>query len=52
MIKLWCKIVLKTIVEYTKGNEGIISIYAPLGKLLRMLLCVHRINKPLDNFPN
>ncbi len=31
LIRLWCKIVPKTGVEHTKGNEGLIPIYTLLG---------------------
>ncbi len=32
MIKLWCKIVIKTIVEHIKGNEGSYFYLYPFGK--------------------
>jgi hypothetical protein len=35
MTKLWCKIVHKTSVEYTKGNEGPTPIYTHLGIKLK-----------------
>jgi hypothetical protein len=31
MIRVWCKIVLKTNVEQIEENGGCISIYSPLG---------------------
>ncbi len=31
MIRVWCKIVLKTNVEQIEENGGFISIYSPLG---------------------
>jgi hypothetical protein len=31
MTKLWCKIMHKTNVEYTKGNEGSYSYLYPFG---------------------
>jgi len=55
MIKLWCKIVLKTNVEQTKGNEGsyfYLYPFGPLGKLPKKFLCVHWINKLIENFLN
>jgi hypothetical protein len=33
MTRLWCKIVLKAIVEHTKGNEGSYFYLYPFGDL-------------------
>jgi hypothetical protein len=35
MIKTWCKIVLKTIVERTKGNEGSYFYLYPFEKAFK-----------------
>ncbi len=35
MTRLWCKIVFKTTVEQTKGNEGSYSYLYPFGYLVQ-----------------
>ncbi len=59
MTRLWtriCKIVPKINVEQTKGNEGsYLNLYMfedlAQGRFQKSL-CVHRVNKLLDNLPN
>ncbi len=35
MTRLWCKIVPKTNVEHTEGNEGSYSYFYPFGDLVQ-----------------
>jgi hypothetical protein len=53
MTNLWCKIVLKLVLNILKEMRGPTSTYTFLGpssrKLPRRLLCVHKINKLLEN---
>jgi hypothetical protein len=59
MTRLWCKIVPKTNVEQTEGNEGSyiylypFALWGPsLKKFPRRLLCVIQVRKLLENLPN
>jgi len=46
--KLWCKIMLKTNVEQTKGNEGYYFYLYPYSRFL----CVHKVNFFFENLLN
>jgi uncharacterized protein YjaZ len=56
MTRLWCKIVPKTNVEDTKGNEGSYSYLYPFGNLVQGsfqgYFCVHQVKKFLENLYN
>jgi hypothetical protein len=55
--RLWCKIVSKTNVEKSKGNEGSYFYLYPFGDLTEGhfqggFLCLHQVKKFFKNLPN
>jgi hypothetical protein len=57
MTRLWCKIMPKTNVEQIEKNQGsYLYLYLFWGpssrKLLRRILCVHRVKKLFENLSN
>jgi len=57
MTRLWCKIVPKTGLKHTKGNETSYSYLYPFGDLVQRsfqggFLCVHQVKKLLGNLHN
>ncbi len=56
MTRLWCKIILRLVLNKLKEMKGFTSIYTlwepSSRKLRRKLLCVHKIYKLLENLPN